>query len=40
MASKPSGGGGFPFALGALVIWVVIVVGLATPIRELGWLCR
>jgi drug/metabolite transporter (DMT)-like permease len=35
--SRPVGRG-VPFAVGALVIWAVTVVGLAAPIRELGWL--
>lgn len=29
---------GVPFAVAALVIWAVTVVGFATPIRDLGWL--
>lgn len=35
--SRPVGRG-VPFALGALVVWSVTVVGLASPVRELGWL--
>jgi drug/metabolite transporter (DMT)-like permease len=31
-------GRGVPFAIGALFIWAIVVVGLATPIRTLGWL--
>jgi len=35
--SRPVGRG-VPFAVLGLVIWAIVMVGLATPIRELGWL--